>query len=423
MRETLAFYRTLNAASRYGKLAFKPFQRGLPGLFQKLFQALYNISGDIIRCSEKKEVPIVWFQGMIPVELGWALGIYPLVSELTPYIIAAFAEPLAHDYLDLVEAAGYPSDTCTAARVPCGFLLAGELPRPDLIVTTAMPCDNYPTYYVEMERRHPDTPIYRADAPFLGDEEGLDYHVEEILRMIAWIEDVADVKLTEARLREVVEESNRTLEYMLAIQDLMKQAPAAIPCWWLWFLIPILVESGKPRATELVKSFYEDARRMADEGAHAVREERFRYVQWGIPSVFGLPVYIWLEKVYGAVMVSSMLAMTGMTPVDVSSMESMLRGIVRNSRNTIMSSQSFGPSERFTDDLARQIKEYDANLVLHFDHQGCKNTLGITSLFRGVAKDLGVPMGVINLDALDSRIVSIEGIKSQLERFMETLAC
>ncbi len=53
--------------------------------------------------------------------------------------------------------------------------------------------------------------------------------------------------------------------------------------------------------------------------------------------------------------------------------------------------------------------------------QGCKNTLGITSLLRGIARDLEVPIGIINMDCIDSRVVSVEGISTQIGTFIDTL--
>ncbi len=421
MREPLPFLRGARAVSGVARFALKPFNRGLPGLFREVMNSLHGLTGDVLRHADTKDMPIAWFQGFMPSELGWALGVYPMIVEITPYIASGLAEPLALEYLDAVERAGIPSHTCSAGRLPCGFVISGEMPRPDFIVNSAMPCDNYPTYYDEIERLYPDVPLYRADAPFLRDEEAEDYFLEEVLRAIEWMEGVTGNKLTVHKLRAVVEESNKAWEYLAALWEILKKPPAVFPAQWLFFLLPGLVEKGHPRGVEIVKWLYGEARRCLAEGKAHLPEERFRYVLWGVPGIFPLPAFTWLEERYGAVMVSSMLMEIGSGPVDTSSMDSMLRGLCRNCRNSMMSTQSFGPSERFTDELARNIKDYSANLVLHFDHQGCKNTLGITSLFRGVTRDLGVPLGIVNMDAFDSRVVSLEGVQAQIETFMETL--
>ncbi len=422
MREPLTYFRALNAVSGFGRTALKPFKRGLPGVFQGCFDLVHQSTRDVIRAADLGDRPIALFQWIVPVELGWALGVYPLAVETLPYLASLLAEPLAHEYLDNFERSGVPSHACSAGRLPGGFAVSGQFPRPDFIVTTAMPCDNLSTYYTEVERLFPDAPIYRVDSPYLFDDPAEDYYVEEMFRMIEWMEGVTGKKLSESRLRAVVEESNRAWEYILGLWDIMKSPPAVIPAQWLWFVAPAMAEMGHPRATAHARRVYREARRMLSEGRAVVPDERYRYVQWGVPAFYSFPLFEWLEETYGAVMVSTMIIMIGSGPVDTRSMESMIRGLCRNSRNYIMNTQAFGPSERYTEKLARDIKEYNANLVIHFDTQGCKNTHGIKTFFRDVARDLGAPIATIDIDAFDSRVVPVEGIKAQIANFMDTLS-
>ncbi len=86
-----------------------------------------------------------------------------------------------------------------------------------------------------------------------------------------------------------------------------------------------------------------------------------------------------------------------------------------------MGQHTRGPSEYFFDDLFWLYDKYSADMIIMAAHLNCKNTRAILSMLRDFCRKDGRPLLIIDYDLSDARVVSIEGIKKQVENFMDTV--
>ena len=116
-----------------------------------------------------------------------------------------------------------------------GLLLSGQLPDPDFVIGTNLPCDNIVIGY-QMYANLLKVPTYYSDAPYGAGMDDVEYFSGEIRRVIAFLEEQTGKRMDYDRLKELLEESNRAAECLIEINELRKN----IPCPMLGRFLPLI---------------------------------------------------------------------------------------------------------------------------------------------------------------------------------------
>ena len=80
-----------------------------------------------------------------------------------------------------------------------------------------------------------------------------------------------------------------------------------------------------------------------------------------------------------------------------------------------------GPYERKTEKIAELVKMMESDAVIHFCHWGCKQSSGGAMLLREKMQEAGIPMLILDGDAMDRRNSHDGQIRTRLEAFLEML--
>ena len=67
------------------------------------------------------------------------------------------------------------------------------------------------------------------------------------------------------------------------------------------------------------------------------------------------------------------------------------------------------------------LESYSADMLLVAGHVGCKESQAMNTLLREKCREKGVPLLIFDYDMMDPRIVSRDGIKNQINQFMENV--
>ena len=99
----------------------------------------------------------------------------------------------------------------------------------------------------------------------------------------------------------------------------------------------------------------------------------------------------------------------------------MLRGLAQFMMQGPMAQHTRGPAENFFSDQFHFYEHFHLDMIWMAGHIGCKNTQALSGMFREKCRDRGIPLLIIDYDLSDTRIVSPEGIRTQVDQFTETV--
>ncbi len=371
---------------------------------------------DVARNRKKK---FVWHEFCFTPELFLAFDLYPFLGEIHTSIYARYLQDVIGEFIDAAENAGVPPEVCSMDKVLIGAILSDEIPQPDLIVTTSAPCDSSRIGYQVMEKLL-DAPMYRLDAPFTNDADAFKYYAGQMRDFIPVLEELSGKKFDIDRLREIVEESNRALEYLLEWDLLRRLRPSPAPPSVLLSVYAAVNNSfGKPHCTEYCKAVYEFTRERAASGA--ATGEKIRVVWQHVPPQFGDNIYGWMADEFGAVVVDdTRCGYLRQLPIDTSSLDSMLQGLARHGLNMTMGKNRL-PARSYMADFSRARQDYSLDCVIVSAHAGCKHCWPLIGIYRDFARVENIPFLVFDDDFLDSRVVSLGTVKNKIEQFFRTM--
>ncbi|MEW5734630.1 MAG: 2-hydroxyacyl-CoA dehydratase family protein [Thermodesulfobacteriota bacterium] len=365
----------------------------------------------------------VLHEDLVPAEIFTAMGLVPWMCEMLGIMVPLLNPDMGERAIDAAENAGTPPDVCSLPKVSMGLVLSGQMPKPVAVVSSNMPCDGGMTSYGVI-RKAIGVPAFYLDVPFhFYSERAEDYFVEELKRLIAWLEETTPGRMDWDRLREVCEERNRAVEYEIALWDLAARKPAPLAAEPVYFshLIFMCTYPGTPESTEVFRTMVDFAQKAVAKGEPALAEERYRAALWNPPTLSCADLWVWAEKRWGVAGIMDMLTYNRQPFIDTKSPESMLRGLARIIMQGPMARHTRGPQENFFNDLFHLYERFSLDMIWMAGHVGCKNTMALNGIFREKCRERDIPLLNIRYDLADRRIVSPPDVKAQVDSFMETV--
>lgn len=373
----------------------------------------------------------VFFQGdklvihedMIPPEIIRAMGLTPFMAELLGILMPMIEPYSVVDYIDTSENEGIPPDICSLPKSTMGIAIQGHFPPALAVIASNLPCDGGMSSYALIEKKL-KLPIIRLDIPHnFYNERAVEYFSNELKRMIAWLEEHTPGRMDWDRLREICNERNKMVEYELELWDMIRvrPAPMASEPVWLSHMWCANVRPGTPATTKTFKNIVELTQRNLEEGIPAIKNERFRALMWNPPTMHFIDLYNWAEKAYGISLIMDSMTFNTIPMIDTETPDTMLQGLSRTIMAGPMARHTRGPAENYLKDLFYSYKNFNIDMVWVAGHIGCKNTHALYGMLREKCRQDDIPLLIINYDLSDPRIVSREGILSQVEHFMENI--
>jgi benzoyl-CoA reductase/2-hydroxyglutaryl-CoA dehydratase subunit BcrC/BadD/HgdB len=404
---------------RFGLMADALAQRQSVDEFPERVMALRLFTEYFRRALEQKEKgrPLAWMNYAGAPELFWALDIVPVVIDAVTGITAQTPQE-AMPYIDKAEEY-FPDYLCSSNKIFAGGILSGHIPVPDMLVVPSHPCDsNLATYPVLAERL--GFPYFCIDAPYFRDERGLQHVVGELGRLAKFLEDQTGRKLDYDKLRTVMEHSNRAHEQLFKITELAQSVPSPFSSIdMLTDYALVLTLAGTPELVDYLDKKHDavKARMARQQGQPTSQRLRLVWI-YGAP-VFDFSFFFHLERKYGAFSVGNMNNNFVMKPVDdLSSTESILRGLASKVISLPMGRECGGPWENYIDAMMDLCRRFKADAAIFAGHMACKANWPIMKLIKDrISDELGIPTLIFELDLMDPRITSMDTIKSQFKDF------
>ncbi len=365
----------------------------------------------------------VLVENMVPPEIVWAMGLNTFIVELIARLLALMDQHGVHRYMDIAENAGLPPDSCGLNRCTFGTIVADALPKGIAMISSNLPCGGGMTSYAKLEQLS-GLPTYRLDIPYnFKEDEAMDVFVEDMMGMIAFLEEHTSGHMDWNKLRQICENYNRAVEFEAETFDLLSHDPAPLcgDCIWQSHYVYQNAYPGTQDAIDMFRRINEIARENVKANRPAFDEMRYRALLWNPPVNCYPSIWNWIERAWGVGIIMDEETYGYMELIDTSSNEAMLKSLGRKQMWAPMARHTRGPMENFFSDLWKAVELFKADMVIFPAHVGCKSTLGIIGQIRDECRKRGINLCVFDYELMDSRVVTRQGIRDQINDYMKNI--
>ena len=375
--------------------------------------------GGVLRAADEGK-PIVYHGFTSFIDIMVAMDLQTICLEGWD-LIGVRADPdHAIKSIDAAHEAGIPRELCSFDKAIIGSILRGVIPPPSMIVPSLFPCQNAVIGYQAIGHLT-GAPLYTPHTPYYMDEEGaMDHWVRQYQGVIAFLEEHSGKKMDYDRLKEVVEESNRCVEYWLEAVELQKLKPAPHTGAISIGTQAGILAFGTPEGTAAVKAVLDDIKARVARGETAVPDEKVRVIWFQLPVFWDTTLMSWMATELGAVTPFVLYDDYRVEPVDTSTPETMIRGMAKRALETPMGRQSRSDFDLVIDDVLYAVDEFSGDCVIFASHT-CKWMSNSFNMLNDALRKRGIPALIYDVDLLDRRVTSAEESRTRIEQFLTTI--
>jgi len=370
--------------------------------------------------------PIAWVSGNVPIELFWAMGIYPVYPENYSAVCASIQRSL--EFCEVAEQKGYSIDLCSYSRINLGIVLGkgiddpglpfGGIPRPDMLVTTRIPCLIQVKWW-EAVREFFQVPLFVVDATMIDlpvREDQRQHYLGQIRELIPMMESKLGVPFHEDRFLEALKLSDEAAALWLELLDLRVSIPTPVGsremCGNVFPLVSML---GSPRPIPFFRSLLEEARECVKEKKGAVDNERIRLGWDNIPMWYNLQFFSGVEDQNVVFTYETYLRYVWGGRMDLNDPWTAFA----NKHLDVWLNYSIDQRIRT---LLEDIPKFKLDgFVWHQNHSCKRFAMGQKDAAEAIQDKLGVPSLFIDSDMADPRAYSEAQSRVKMEAFLELL--
>ncbi len=370
--------------------------------------------------------PVAWVSGNVPIELFWSLGIYPVYPENYSAVIASVQR--AQEFCETAEGKGYSIDLCSYSRVNLGIVLGegidapdlpfGGIPRPDMLVTTRIPCLPQVKWW-EVVREHFDVPMFVVDATMIDlpiSDSQRQHFMGQIQELIPFMEQNLGVQFDEDTFMEALELSDRAAELWLEILDLRTAVPSPVGSRELCGnVFPLVAMLGNPKSVEFFTKLRDESRQCVEEGKGAVEDERVRLGWDNIPMWYNLGFFSDVEDRNAIFTYETYLRYVWGGRMDLSDPWTAF------AEKHVDCWLNYTMQQRIKT-LVHDIVKYKLDGFVFHQNRSCKRfSMGQRDLAQAIQDQIGVPSLFVESDMADPRAYAEAPARLKMEAFLEML--
>ena len=399
-------------------------------LLDNLFRGDRRIGND---AEFSKKVVLVDENEMTAVMMG-----FPTLKGLsreTPstYVSVLLNQTAALHYIDVAQEFGLAGDVCPMPEAEAGVSIDDDAP---VLGACAIQCNTtcdgslmgngVICKRLELED---GIPCFQLAAPLRHREEDVqEYAAQEIRNAIAFIEEHTGEKWDWKYYFECAKRVNISTKYRQEWLDMNKtDYPQVFGSNLALYTetnymaicgkVPEFIEADR-KIARLAEQAYAKKKRMA-------KEYRHRAIVWGVQSHFYMDFLLWLLNCWGIVPLTDMLSMVSTKELveedTPENREQAIYDMAWLTENMIMRNRTHGGYKVLLDELWEFCEEFNADMVILWEHMSCKALDGMHGQFEEKARQLGIHLVWVSHDLFDPRIINRQGIRDQINRYMRSV--
>ena len=399
-------------------------------LLDNLFRGDKRIGND-----EKfsKQVVLVDENEMTAVMMG-----FPTLKGLsreTPstYVAVLLNQNAALHYIDVAQEYGLPGDVCPMPEAEAGLSIDDDAPiLGACAVQCNTTCDGSLMSNGVISKRlelEDDIPVFQLAAPLRHREDDVqEYAAQEIRNCIEFIEKNTGAKWDWKYYFECAKRVNESTRHRMDWLDMNKTDYPQIfgSNLALYTETNYMAICGKvPEFVEIDRKLSALAEKAYKEKMMMAKEYRHRAIVWGVQSHFYFDFLLWILNCWGIVPLTDMLSMVNTNMIaeedTPENREQAIYDMAWLTENMIMRNRTHGGYKVLLDELWDYCEEFNADVVILWEHMSCKALNGMHGQFEEKAREKGIHLIWVTHDLFDPRIVSRQGIRDQVNRYMRTV--
>jgi benzoyl-CoA reductase/2-hydroxyglutaryl-CoA dehydratase subunit BcrC/BadD/HgdB len=385
-----------------------------------------------LECAAAKEQgkPVGWMPPMNgAIELFYAMDLQPVFPENWSPVCAAFG--LTPKNFEVSEGMGYSRDLCGYLRNIVGYVNGpmtdpaiplGGLPAPDLLISPGGGCVPVMKIFHALERRFPEAKVFKADLPQVALEEiaphHVDYAIQEMQRLIDFLEKATGRKLDQDRLREVVVLSDQACALWDEIMSFRRTIPAPFSAAEIGIMFVMVTRQGTRQAIDFLIKARDEIKERAESGTGVIEEEKLRLFWDNIPLWYNMGLFNYFEKANAVVVAETYSAAWSIRldpadPIKALAMKSLMS-------YPLVSCVSI---EKRKEMVLKACREYAIDGVVFHRNKSCVPiSLGQMDIKKALEEELGIPSVIFDADHMDARNFSTAQFQVRIDAFLEMLA-
>ncbi len=399
-------------------------------LLDNLFRGDKRIGND-----EKfsKQVVLVDENEMTAVMMG-----FPTLKGLsreTPstYVAVLLNQNAALHYIDVAQEYGLPGDVCPMPEAEAGLSIDDDAPiLGACAVQCNTTCDGSLMSNGVISKRlelEDGIPVFQLAAPLRHREDDVqEYAAQEIRNCIEFIEKNTGAKWDWKYYFECAKRVNESTRHRMDWLDMNKTDYPQIfgSNLALYTETNYMAICGKvPEFVEIDRKLSALAEKAYKEKMMMAKEYRHRAIVWGVQSHFYFDFLLWILNCWGIVPLTDMLSMVNTNMIaeedTPENREQAIYDMAWLTENMIMRNRTHGGYKVLLDELWDYCEEFNADVVILWEHMSCKALNGMHGQFEEKAREKGIHLIWVTHDLFDPRIVSRQGIRDQVNRYMRTV--
>ena len=380
-------------------------------LLDKLFRGDRRIGNDQ---EFSKKVVLVDENEMQSVMMGFPT-VVPLSREIaSTYIPVLLNQRAALHYIDVAQEYGLAGDVAGVSidddapvlgccAVQCNTTCDGSLMGNSLISKRLEQEDGIPVFQLATPLRHREDDVQ-------------EYAAQEIRNAIAFIEEHTGEKWDWTHYFECAKRVNYATRCRLEWLEMNRTEYPQV----FGSNLALYTETNYMAISGRLKVFEDADRKITalaekafEKRKMAANEYRHRAIIWGLLNCWGIvPLTDMLSMVN-----TRMIADTD-TPEN---REQAIYDIAWLTENMIMRNRTHGGYKVLLDELWEFVEEFNADMVILWEHMSCKALDGMHGQFEEKAREKGIHLVWVSHDLFDPRVISRQGVRDQVNSYMRTV--
>lgn len=357
------------------------------------------------------------------------------LSRETPavYVSVLLNQHAAEKYIDIAQEYGLPGDVCPMPEAEAGVSIADDFPvLGACAVQCNTTCDGSLLGNGVISKRlelEDGVPCFQLAAPLRHREDDVqEYAAQEIRNCIKFIEEKTGEKWDWDYYFECAKRVNIATKARVEWLDINKtDYPQVVGGnLALYTETNYMAVCGKVdlfrqadiKISEIAREAYKNKNMLA-------KEYRHRAIVWGVQSHFYMDFLVWLLNCWGIVPLTDMLSMINTDMIaeedTPENREKAIYDMAWLTENMIMRNRTHGGYKVLLDELWEITEEFNADVVILWEHMACKALVGMHGLFEEKAREKGIHLIWVNHDLFDPRVTSRQGIRDQVNSYMRTV--